>query len=159
MIKKIRYLSELDVWQNAFNDAMAIFRASRAFPIEERYSLTDQIRRSSRSVAANIAEAWRKRRYPANFVSKLSDAEAEAAETQTWLQFAFHCGYIDKRTADELVMEYDRVLAQIITMIRRPQDWTIHEDETAYGVLEGETAPGSPAGKNEQLPGDDTIAQ
>jgi four helix bundle protein len=82
---------ELQVYQLAFESAMQIFEMTRAFPREETYSLVDQIRRSSRSVCANIAEAWRKRRYPASFVSKLSDADTEAAETLVWLDFALRC--------------------------------------------------------------------
>ena len=92
----IRHFRELRVWQVAMDVAMRIFEMTKRFPPEERYSMTDQMRRSSRSVAANIAEARRKRRYPAAFVSKLSDAETEAAETQTWIEFAVRCGYPDK---------------------------------------------------------------
>jgi four helix bundle protein len=82
--------------------AMEIFEVTKGFPVEERYSLTDQIRRSSRSVPANIAEAWRKRRYPAAFVSKLNDAEGESAETQTHLEIAKRCGYIDSASTSRL---------------------------------------------------------
>ena len=84
----VRKHTELDVYKNAYGSAIQLFEFSKSFPADERYSLTDQMRRSSRSVAANLAEAWRKRRYQAVFASKLSDSEAEAAETQTWLQFA-----------------------------------------------------------------------
>src|SRR5947209_20609016 len=90
--KTIRRHTDLEVYQRAFAAAMRIFELTRAFPPEEKYSLTDQIRRASRSVCSNTAEAWRKRRYPAAFVSKLSDAEGEAAETQVWLQFSAKCG-------------------------------------------------------------------
>ena len=96
----IRHFRELEVYLLARAGALRIFETSKSFPIEERYSLTDQIRRSSRSVCANIAEAWRKRRYPNAFISKLSDAEAEAAETQVWLEFALRCGYIDQTLFD-----------------------------------------------------------
>lgn len=89
--RKIRSHTDLDVYRRAFEGAMQIFVLSQAFPKEETYSLTDQIRRSSRSVCANLAEAWRKRRYPNAFVSKLSDVESEAAETQVWLEFAVKC--------------------------------------------------------------------
>jgi len=92
--KVVRH-TDLDVYQRAFAAAMEVFRLSKSFPRDEKFSLTDQGRRSSRSVAANIAEAWRKRRYSASFVSKLNDAEGEAAETQTWLQFAVVCEYAD----------------------------------------------------------------
>src|ERR1043166_4388111 len=99
---KITRHTELDVFKKAFATAMKVFELSKAFPKEETYSLTDQIRRSSRSVAANICEAWRKRRYEAAFISKLSDAEAEAAETQTWLQFAVSCKYLPGENASSL---------------------------------------------------------
>ncbi|HEX2208343.1 MAG TPA: four helix bundle protein, partial [Longimicrobium sp.] len=95
------------------------------FPEHEVYSLTDQIRRSSRSVCANLAEAWRKRRYRAAFISKISDAEAEAAETQVWIQFAVRCGYLDRETGGSLYHGYDRIIATLVAMIRRPEVWTI----------------------------------
>jgi four helix bundle protein len=122
---KVRRHTELDVYQTAFDLAMQVFVASKRFPKDERYSLTDQIRRSSRSVCANLAEAWRKRRYEAHFVSKLSDAETEAAETQVWLQFAVECAYLERPSARSLFSEYDRVIAMIVSMIRRPQQWII----------------------------------
>ena len=90
----IRHFRELEVYQLAVESAMRIFEVSKLFPVDEKYSLTDQIRRSSRSVCANIAEGWRKRRYPNAFVSKLSDADAESAETQVWLEFAVRRGYL-----------------------------------------------------------------
>src|SRR5687768_14190550 len=98
----IRDVRELEVWNNAMDVAMLIFDMSKRFPLEERFSLTDQIRRSSRSVATNITEAWRKRRYPASFVSKLNDSEAEAAETQNWIEFARRCRYWTQEEAEEL---------------------------------------------------------
>lgn len=122
---RITKLTELEVYQKSFAAAMEIFRESRAFPQEKRYSLTDQIRRSSRSVSANITEAWRKRRYPASFVAKLSDAEGEAAETQTWLQFAVECEYIDRSKAKLLNAEYDAILGMIVKMISNPDSWTL----------------------------------
>jgi len=88
----IGHFRELRVYCQAFDAAMRIFELSKAWPMEERYSLTDQIRRSSRSVCENVAEAWRKRRYTAHFISKLSDADAEAGESQAWLDFALRCG-------------------------------------------------------------------
>ena len=104
---------------------MGVFRLSKGFPAEERYSLTDQIRRSSRSVSANLAEAWRKRRYRAAFISKLSDAEAEAAETQVWLEFAVNCDYADRDEAALLYKAYDAVLATIGGMISHPDTWLL----------------------------------
>src|SRR4051812_10303144 len=104
---------------------MQIFELSKCLPKEERYSLTDQIRRSSRSVCANLAEAWRKRRYHAAFISKLSDAEAEAAETQVWLEFAVKCEYIDRERARNLYERYERALTTIVGMIHHPETWVI----------------------------------
>ena len=104
---------------------MRIFEVTRSFPSEERYALTDQIRRSSRSVCTNLAEAWRKRRYEAAFVSKLSDSEAEAAETQSWIQFAVECSYHSRETAADLYNEYDAIIAMIVHMINHPKDWTL----------------------------------
>ena len=99
---KIRSHRGLEVYQLAFEAAMEIFEITKGFPREERYSLTDQIRRSSRSVCANLAEAWRRRRYEGSFVYKLNDSEAEAAETQTWLEFAVKCGYLEAEAARSL---------------------------------------------------------
>src|SRR4030067_3876679 len=95
MGNNIRHFRELDAYQMALEAAIGIFEMKKGFPVEERYSLTVQVRRSLRSVCANIAEAWRKRRYSAAFVSKLSDAEVEAAETQVWIEMAVRCGYLD----------------------------------------------------------------
>lgn len=100
MAQRISNYKELRVYHNAFETAMNIFHLTKKFPAEERYSLTDQIRRSSRSVCANTAEAWRKRRYRAAFIAKLSDAETEACETEVHLQFALACGYIDQTTGE-----------------------------------------------------------
>jgi four helix bundle protein len=122
---KIRSFKELRVWQNAIETAMLVFEATKRFPVEERYSMTDQFRRSSRSVAANVSEAWRKRRYPAAFVSKLSDAETEAAETQTWIELARRCGYLAPKIADDMDQRFEEILGQIVRMIERPSDWTI----------------------------------
>lgn len=123
--KLIRTHRDLDVYQMAFEIAMQIFEESKSFPKEERYSLTEQVRRSSRSVCANIAEAWRKRRYEASFISKLSDAEAEAAETQVWLEFGFKCGYLSEETARELSTAYDNILGKIVNLINNPTQWLL----------------------------------
>ena len=109
----------------AFQAAMRVFEVSKGFPHEERYSLTDQIRRSSRAVCANLAEAWRKRRYEAAFIAKLSDAEAEAAETQTWLEFAVGCGYFAPEATRELYDSYNHVLGKLVTMINNPTPWLL----------------------------------
>lgn len=121
----IRSFKELRVWQNSMDAAMVVFEASKRFPVEERYSLTDQFRRSSRSVVGNIAEAWRKRRYPAAFVSKLNDAEGEAAESQTWAEFALRCGYLTTEEVRDLDKRYELILGQLVAMIEKPQDWVV----------------------------------
>ena len=113
---KIESVRDLDVYKMAFEAAMRIFHLTKTFPVEEKYSLTDQIRRSSRSVCSNLAEAWRKRRYKAVFVNKLSDAMQEASETQTWLEFALACNYIDRATFDDLFAEYEKILGKLNTM-------------------------------------------
>ena len=122
---KIQNHNELDVFKMAFESSMKIFEISKKFPKEEKYSLTDQIRRSSRSVAAHIGEAFRKRRYPKAFVAKLSDSEAESAETQVWLKFSFECDYIDKKTCNVLVQQYDYIIGKLVNMARRPENWTL----------------------------------
>jgi len=117
--KRIGTVRDLEVYRLAFDTAMEIFEISKRFPKEEKYSLIDQIRRSSRSVCTNLAEAWRKRRYKAVFINKLSDAEQEAAETQTWLEFAWKCNYIDKEIFQRLDEKYEHIFAMLITMERK----------------------------------------
>lgn len=131
---------ELDVYKMVFEAAMRVFRLSKDFPKEETYSLTDQMRRSSRSVCSNIAKAWRKRRYEAAFMSKINDSEAEAGETQTWLEFAVECGYLASDQAQELRQMYDYIIGKLVNMIRKPSPWilpkperhTICDQETYY---------------------------
>lgn len=125
MPDRIRTHRDLDVYGKAFDAAMTIFELSKRFPKEETYSLTDQIRRSSRSVCANLAEAWRKRRYEAHFISKLSDSETEAAETQVWLEFAVKCEYVEREKAAELYKMYDEVIRTIVGMINHPASWIL----------------------------------
>lgn len=122
----IKSHQDLRVYQMAFDAAMQIFEMSKKFPIEERYSLTDQIRRSSRSVCANLAEAWRKRRYKAAFVAKLNDCESESAETQTWLEFAVKCGYLEVETGRELYGTYNQIIGSLVNMINHPEPWLIN---------------------------------
>jgi four helix bundle protein len=123
--KVIRKHTDLEVYRRAFATAMQVFSMTKAFPPDERYSLTDQVRRASRSVCANLAEAWRKRRYEAAFISKLSDAESEAAEVQTWIQFSVKCGYIQRETGAELYREYDEIISMLVKMIHYAKDWTL----------------------------------
>ncbi len=122
---KIRSHFELDVYRLAFDAANAIYKSSQSFPKEEKYSLTDQIRRSSRSVCANLAEAFRKRRYPKSFIAKLSDSEAEAAETLTWLDFALECKYIDQTDHNILVTKCNFVIGKLVVMARQADKWTV----------------------------------
>jgi len=125
-MSNIRHFRQLEVYQLAMDAAMKLFELSKKFPLEERYSLTDQVRRSSRSVCANIAEAWRKRRYPNAFVSKLSDAEAEAAETQVWIEFSLKSGYLPSEQADELDKRYENIQGKIVNMLSHPEKWRIN---------------------------------
>lgn len=127
MSGKIKAHNDLLVYRMAFTAVMEIFESTKAFPKEEIYALTDQIRRSSRSVCANLAEAWRKRRYQASFISKLSDAESEAAESQVWLEFAVKCGYLPRDKAAGLFKTYDEVISIIVTMINQPEKWTLNK--------------------------------
>jgi four helix bundle protein len=110
----------LIVYQKSFGLAMRIFEISKTFPKEERYSLTDQIRRSSRAVSANLAEAYCKRRYEAHFISKLSDSDMENSETQVWLNFALNSDYIDKDNYQELIEISKEVGKLIDYMIHNP---------------------------------------
>jgi|SRR3972149_1324433 len=122
---EIKSFRDLNVYQNSFEAAMEIYKISKSFPIEEKYSLTDQIRRSSRSVCANIGEAWRKRRYKAAFISKLNDSEGEAAETQVWLDFALRINLITIEKWDDLNEKYEIILGQLVKMINEPEKWCL----------------------------------
>lgn len=124
-MEKIKTHKELRVYQLSFEAGMEVFEISKSFPKEEMFSLTDQIRRSSRSVSGNIAEAFRKRRYPKSFIAKLSDSEGEAAETQVWLDYALACNYLDKVTYVKLFDKYDHILAMLVTMINKPENWSL----------------------------------
>jgi len=123
--KYFRTHEELAIYQLAFSAAMEIFEQSKNFPVEKTYSLTDQIRRSSRSVCANLAKAWRKRRYKGAFIAKLSDCEAEVTETQVWLKFAVKSQYIKVEKARELYRTYNQVLSGLVKMITHLDDWLI----------------------------------
>lgn len=111
--RTIRHFRELDVYKVAFESAMSIFKLTNSFPAEERYSMIDQIRRSSRSVCSNIAEGWRKRRYEAVFRNKITDSMQEASETQCWLEFSLACRYIEKELFDKLDNDYERIIAML----------------------------------------------
>ena len=124
-MEKIRSHRDLKVWQKALDAAMMVFEVTKRFPADERFSLTDQIRRSSRSTPAQISEAWRKRRYAAAFVSKLDDAEGEAAETQTHIEIARRCKYLSDAQAAELDGVYEEILSMLATMGNRPEKWCL----------------------------------
>ena len=128
MNMRVADYKDLRVYRLAFESAMEIFTLSKRFPSEEKFSLTDQVRRSSRSVCANLAEAWRKRRYKASFVCKLNDAEGEAAETQVWIEFAVKCAYLKREPAVELYQVYEEILRMIVAMINHPESWIIKKE-------------------------------
>ena len=121
----IRYHWELEAYQLSVEAAMRIFELTKSFPREEIYSLTDQIRRSSRSVSGQIAEAWRRRKYEAAFVNKLNESEEEAAETQVWLEYSVKCGYMESSIGEELHATYDQVIGKLVTMGNSPKRWTL----------------------------------
>jgi four helix bundle protein len=114
---------DLIVYKKAFDLSMAIFHLSKKFPVEERYSLTDQVRRSSRSVCVNLAEGYRKRQYPAHFSSKASDADMENTETSVWLDFALACGYIDEDTFTPLKNTTIEIGRLLYDMIEHPEKY------------------------------------
>jgi four helix bundle protein len=122
---KIKSHKDLKVYQLAYEAAMEIHEITKSFPPEEKYSLTDQMRRSSRSVCSNLAEAWRKRRYQKHFISKLSDSEGEASETQVWIDMSESFQYINSNVHSELYDKYEHILAMLINMSNQPEKWTI----------------------------------
>lgn len=124
-MEKIKTHKDLRVYQLSFEAGMEVYELSKKFPKEETYSLTDQIRRSSRSVSGNLAEAWRKRRYEKAFVAKLSDCEGEAAETQVWLDYALACNYINEEEHAAIFAKYNSIIGMIVTMIIKPDKWTL----------------------------------
>jgi len=116
---------ELEVYQLAFDAAMRIYHLSKQFPKEELYSLTDQIRKASRSVCSNIAEGWGRRRYLAAFVNKLNEAESEARETFCWIQFSVKCGYLSREAGKDLHATYDKIIGKLVTMENNPYPWLL----------------------------------
>ncbi len=130
MTEKIRSYQDLRVFQNAMDAAMKIFQLSGTFPPEEQYSLTGQMRGSSRSVCSNLAKAWRRRRNKEAFVAKLNDSEADAGETQLWVEFARRCKYLQDQFCDDLHSAYDLILGQLVKMINEPDKWLIKPSAT-----------------------------
>jgi len=116
LTEKINSVRDLEVYKLAFAAAMEIFQISKGFPPEERFSMTDQMRRASRSVCSNLTESWRKRRYRAVFINKLTDAQQEASETQTWLDFCLACKYINHETFERLDQQYEKILGMLTSM-------------------------------------------
>ena len=124
-MERIRNHKDLRVYQLAYEAALEIHQLTKNFPPEEKYSLTDQIRRSSRSVCANLAEAYRKRLYPKNFISKLSDSQSESGETLVWIDFSDSFEYIDHATHDKLYDKYEHILAMLINISNQPEKWAL----------------------------------
>jgi four helix bundle protein len=123
MSKIIRNFRELNVYKRAFELQQQLFKISKDFPREEKYSLTDQLRRSSRSIGANIAEAWQKRRYPAHFISKLSDADGELAETEHWVDTAAACEYLDADIVKSIQSMSAVIGGMLGKMMKSPESW------------------------------------
>lgn len=121
----IKSHKDLDVFKLAFGTSMEIFHLTKTLPKDEIYALISQIRRSSRSVSANIAEAFRKRRYEKAFIAKLSDSEAEAAETQVWIDYMLACDYISKSIHQDLLNSYENIIGKIVNMMTHPEKWSI----------------------------------
>jgi four helix bundle protein len=129
MTEKINSYKDLRVFQNAMKAAMKIFELSEHFPPEEKYSMTDQLRRSSRAVCANITRAWRKRRFKTPFIAKLNDSEGEACETQVWIEFARQCKYLDDAVCEDLDAVYNHIMGQLVKMISQPEKWLIKNQQ------------------------------
>ena len=125
MPQKIQYHWQLDVYELSIQAAMEIYQLSRAFPKEEIYSLTDQMRRSSRSVSGQIAEGWRRRKYEAAFVNKMNEAEGEAAETQVWIEYSVKCEYMSREDGARLHKTYDQIIGKLVNMGNNPLKWVL----------------------------------
>ena len=130
MAKKIVTHQDLKVFKLAMESATKLFELSKSFPKEERFSLTSQMRAAARSVCANLAEGWRRRRYEGAFINKLSESEGEAAETQVWIEFSVRCAYMDKAEARELYAAYNRIIRTLVGMINHSETWVIKSPGT-----------------------------
>ena len=131
MNEKIKSYKDLRVFQNAMNAAMKVFQLTETFPAAENHSLSDQLRRSSRSVCSSITKAWRKRRYKTPFIARLNDSEGEACETQVWLEFARQCQYLDDDLCNELDSAYDQIMGQLVKMMNQADKWLIKKPAEA----------------------------
>jgi four helix bundle protein len=127
---RITHHWQLDVYKLSIEAAMSLFELSKKFPREEMYSLTDQVRRSSRSVSSHISEGWRRRRYEAAFCEKLNGAESEAAKTQTWIEYSVRCGYITAKEGRELHRSYDHIMGKLVNMQNKPEVWLLQNPRT-----------------------------
>jgi four helix bundle protein len=136
----IRNYKDLRVFQGAMDACMEIFTLSKHFPAEERYALTDQMRRSSRSVCANLAEAWRNRRHKAAFIAKLDDALGEASETQVWLEIARRCSFVPTSDAAKLDQAYDTIAAQLVSMTQTSEKWLVPSPDHSIAAKGGRVA-------------------
>lgn len=126
---RINSAKDLEVYKKAYSLAMKIFNISKTFPTEEKYSLTSQIRRSSRSVCLNLREAWAKRRYEAHFISKLTDCDGENSETNSSLDFAMDCGYIDSKTHKELESQTIEIGSMLGAMLNNVKPFLVKKTE------------------------------
>ncbi len=127
---KITHHWQLEVYQLSIEAGMSLYELSKKFPKEEMYSLTDQVRRSSRSVSTHISEGWRRRRYEAAFCDKLNGAESEAAETQTWIEYSVRCGYLTANKGRELHKTYDHIMGKLVIMQNKPEVWLLQNPRT-----------------------------
>ena len=125
--RRITHHWQLDVYKLSVEVAMSLFELTKRFPREEMYSLTDQVRRSSRSVSGHVAEGWRRRRYVAAFCDKLNGAESEAAETRSWIEYSVRCGYMTRKDGRELHRTYDRIIGKLVTMQNNPDPWLLNQ--------------------------------
>jgi len=131
---KIQYHWHLDVYKLSVESSMEIFELTKLYPKEEIYSLTDQIRRSSRSVSGQISEGWRRRKYKAAFINKLNEAEGEAAETQVWLEYSVKCNYISREIGESLHLKYDNIIAKLVNMGNNSDKWVLKSDREKVRV-------------------------
>lgn len=134
MTKFVQDFSDLKVYKNAIEAAVDIYETTKVFPPEEKYSMVSQMRRSSRSVCANIAEAWMKRLYRAAFVAKLSDSLSEAAETIVWLEIAERCNYLQHEKRNQLEDNYREIIGQLVKMTNQADQWLVKEEEASYEI-------------------------
>jgi four helix bundle protein len=134
MNKVVQDFSDLRVYKNAIEAAIDIYETTKVFPPEEKYSMVSQIRRSSRSVCANIAEAWMKRLYRVAFVAKLSDSLSEAAETIVWLEMAERCNYLQREKRNQLDGNYREIIGQLVKMTNQADQWLVKEEDSSYEI-------------------------